>query len=338
MSRMPDPYPLVLEPIMKAKVWGGRRLERLGKPLPSAEHVGESWELADLPSTSASGGGGAQARSPITNGGLAGRTLHDALEQWGADLLGRRVPTTGGEFPLLVKYLDAREHLSVQVHPSPDYADAHPEADLKTECWYILEAEPGSKIFKGVKPGVTRDAFERALRTGSGSGVVEMLESVDAVPGELHNLPSGTVHALGGGILVAEVQTPSDTTYRVYDWTEELGRAPRELHIDQALECIDFGRAPHARSLDPDRTQERLLDTEFFSIDVIRSATEFETHPVPGCSVLMLLRGRAEIRADGNAFDAATPTIGQTVVIPACLADRARIDAHPGAELLHAIL
>ena len=335
---MTAPYPLVFEPILKEKVWGGRRLERFGKTLPTSANIGESWELADLPSTDPSGGGGDPARSRITNGPLAGHTLHDALERWAADLLGRRAPTPTGDFPLLVKYLDAREHLSVQVHPSPKYSAAHPGANLKTECWFVLEADPGSKIFKGVKPGVTRSDFERALRDGDGQGCVELLESVDAVPGQLHNLPSGTVHALGEGVLVAEVQTPSDTTYRVYDWTAEYNRPKRELHVAQALECIHYGKAPHARELDPARTQERLLDTEFFSIDVIRARTEIETHPVPGCSVLMLLKGSAQLRADADGFEPVSLRVGQTALIPASIADRTRIDAQPGAELLHAIL
>ncbi|MFG0260002.1 MAG: type I phosphomannose isomerase catalytic subunit, partial [Phycisphaerales bacterium JB041] len=240
---MTDPYVLTFEPILKAKVWGGRRLERLGKPLPAGVDVGESWEIADLASTSAGGGGGDAARSVISNGPLAGRTLHEAMDLWGERLLGRAARSAAGGFPLLVKFLDAREHLSVQVHPSPEYARAHPDAHLKTECWYVVDAEPGSVIYKGVRPGVTRTDFERALRAGQGGGVVELLDAVPALVGDCHNLPSGTLHALGAGVLVAEVQTPSDTTFRVYDWAAEFGRAGRELHVEQALACIDFSPA-----------------------------------------------------------------------------------------------
>ncbi len=207
-----EPYVLTFEPILKEKVWGGRRLGGLGKALPAGAMVGESWEVADLASTSEGGGGGGAARSVIREGALAGRTLHDAMRLWSPWLM------ADGGFPLLVKFLDAREHLSVQVHPSPEYARAHPDAHLKTECWYVMEAVPGSVIYKGVKPGVTRERFEAALRAGRGEGVVELLDAVPAIVGECHNLPSGTVHALGAGVLVAEVQTPSDTTFRVYYW------------------------------------------------------------------------------------------------------------------------
>jgi mannose-6-phosphate isomerase len=321
---MTTPYPLILEPIFKHKVWGGRRLERFGKALPDGD-IGESWELADLGSTTPSGAGGEPARSRITNGPLAGKTLHDALERWGGDLLGDRAPTPAGDVPLLVKYLDAREHLSVQVHPSPAYAAAHADADLKTECWYVLDAEPGSKIFKGVRPGVTREQFEHALRHDP-TACVALLEAVDAIPGQLHNLPSGTVHALGEGVLVAEVQTPSDTTYRVYDWVAEYGRPLRELHIDQALACIDFGPAPDAVRPDPVQPRAHLLDTEFFSVDVVRASSPTSCQ-LDGCVVVMQLAAESTI----NSTEPVALNTGQTAIVPAACA--AQLDTN-GESLL----
>lgn len=288
---MTDPYVLTFAPILKAKVWGGRRLAQLGKALPQGVDIGESWEIADLASTSAGGGGGEAARSVITNGPLAGKTLHEAMTLWGGSLLGGARASEAGGFPLLVKFLDAREHLSVQVHPSPEYARAHPEAHLKTECWYVVDAEPGSVIYKGVKPGVTREAFEAALREGAGEGVVALLDAVPAVIGECHNLPSGTVHALGAGVLVAEVQTPSDTTFRVYDWAAEYGRAGRELHVEQALECIEFARASAGVSGSGEGT-ETLVTTPFYTVHKICRGT------LPGagvCRVVMALEGETTV-------------------------------------------
>jgi len=209
-----SPYPLVFDPFLLPKVWGGDRLARFGKGVKRGDKVGESWELADLPSTSAGGAGGGAFRSVIANGPLKGKTLHDAIVIWGRQLMGEAALAVGGDFPLLVKLLDASENLSVQVHPSPGYAAAHPGANLKTECWYILEAAPGAVIYKGVKAGTTRELFAAHIRDGT---VVGDLVSVPAVVGECHTLPSGTVHALGAGVLVAEVQTPSDTTFRIYD-------------------------------------------------------------------------------------------------------------------------
>ena len=288
---MTEPYPLTFEPILKEKVWGGRRLARYGKALPEGTLVGESWEVADLAETSASGGGGGEARSVIATGSLAGRTLHDAMEAWGARLLGSARPAADGGFPLLVKFLDAREHLSVQVHPSPEYARSHPGAHLKTECWYVLEADLGSVIYKGVKRGVSQEDFERALRRGDGEGVVVLLEAVPAVPGECHNLPSGTVHALGAGVLVAEVQTPSDTTFRVYDWAKEYGRAGRDLHVEQAMACIDFRPAPRAVKFFGDGTVP-MVSTAFYSVTAVGRGT---TEVSGACTVVICAAGRVAV-------------------------------------------
>ena len=355
-SAPPAPYPLVFDPILMPKVWGGDRLARFGKAVRPGDRVGESWELADLDATSAGGAGGGAARSIIRNGALAERagqaTLRDAMGLWGAAMLGGARPTSAAGFPLLVKYLDAREHLSVQVHPSPAYAASHAGAHLKTECWYILDAAPGSVIFKGVKPGVTRADFERALRSGTGAdagaGVVELLEAVPAIAGECHNLPSGTVHALGAGVLVAEVQTPSDTTFRVYDWAREYGRAGRELHVEQALACIDFGPAPRATSLSAtdggDRAAARLVTTEFFTLDAARARPEgagAASTPGAGFSRLLIGEGRGStgrayalmlVSGAGRlvpreharaAFDPVPLRAGDTALVPAAIADDA---------------
>ncbi|MDQ7012819.1 MAG: class I mannose-6-phosphate isomerase [Planctomycetota bacterium] len=305
---MTDPYVLTFEPILKEKVWGGRRLGRLGKVLPRGVDVGESWEIADLASTSSGGGGGGAARSIIANGPLAGNSLHDAMTLWGEGLLGGAQPSGAGGFPLLVKFLDAREHLSVQVHPSPAYACAHPEAHLKTECWYVVDAEPGSVIYKGVKPGVTREDVAGALRTGQGEGVVELLAAVPAVVGECHNLPSGTVHALGAGVLVAEVQTPSDTTFRVYDWAKEYGRAGRELHVEQALACIDFGPAA-AATVSKGSGVTRLVSTPFYAVDEIGSGAKYDTGPL-GCCVVACVK-------DGARVGGLTLSLGGIALVPA---------------------
>lgn len=327
---MITPYPLPLEPIFFDKVWGGRRLERLGKALPAGKNIGESWELADLSSTSASGAGGGAAVSRIAAGPLQGRTLRDAIEMWQRELLGSIKLAPGAGFPLLVKFLDARENLSVQVHPSRAYAASHQGAHLKTECWYILAAEPGSVIYKGVKPGVTRESFAKKIEAGT---VVEDLVSVPAVVGECHNLPSGTVHALGAGVLVAEVQTPSDTTFRVFDW----GRKGRELHVSQALECIDFGPAPQAARLAKGKGSARLVSTEFFRlyeavlpagglVSIVGDDPSREPH------VLIVLEGSVSVRC-GKEDPVVVPA-GGTCLIPAACTPGLQALAKPRTRVL----
>jgi len=308
------PAPMVLSPILMPKVWGGRRLEAFGKLLPPGEKIGESWEACDLGATSASGGGGAEARSRIASGPHAGRTLHDVMIELGDDFLGTARPTRGGDFPLLVKFLDAREHLSVQVHPSPAYAKANPGAHLKTECWFILDAAPGADgappvIYKGLKPGVT---IEDLRASASAQTTPDLLEAVEVKTGELHDLPSGTIHALGAGVLVAEVQTPSDTTFRVYDWAREYGREGRELHIEQSLACVDLGPAPAATRLPDQQQRGVLLANEFFKVEQIRlaPAEQIAFDGLDACMIVMTLDGVGSIAQQ-------TVARGDTLVIPA---------------------
>jgi mannose-6-phosphate isomerase len=312
MGCVMKPYPLVFEPILKKKVWGGRNLAGLGKPLPPDDLIGESWELADLPESIAGG------RSVIANGDLAGRSLRDAIAAAPRQIMGGAELSAEGGFPLLLKYLDAGENLSVQVHPDRAYVERHPEAHLKSEAWIVISADHGSLIYKGVKPQVTAEDFARHITTGE---VVDDLIAVEAAPGECHYLPSGTCHALGAGILVAEVQTPSDTTFRVFDW----GRTDRQLHVEQALECITFGDAP--RPAEPPGAPVEIegvratprARTEYFGIEQIDAVAaarhQVETSGMP--EVWMVVAGRGRIETAG------APTVdlaaGTTVLVPARL-------------------
>lgn len=332
------PHPLILDPILRPKVWGGRRLEGLGKALAPGEMVGESWEVADLGATSPSGAGGAGARSTIAEGPLAGQTLHDAMGLWGSDLLGQARPSPEGGFPLLVKYLDAREHLSVQVHPSPAYAAAHPGAHLKTESWFVIDAEPGSVLFVGLQPGVTRDDLARAVAGGT---VPALLRTRPAVPGECHTLPSGTVHALGGGVLVAEVQTPSDTTFRLYDWTREYDRPQRDLHIEQALECALFDAPPPPAAVRHERGRAVVSRTAGYTIEAFRAHCEAVSLADDGSApvVVMLTRTMgASIASRAGRFEEVALQRGRTVLVPASIATDAVLRAGPETEALIARL
>ncbi|MCA9295003.1 MAG: class I mannose-6-phosphate isomerase [Phycisphaerales bacterium] len=307
---MTELYPLVFTSILRPKVWGGRALERLNKPLPPADPIGESWEIADLPSSIPDG------QSVVANGPLAGRTLGDVRMSYPEDLLGHALESHANGFPLLVKYLDARENLSVQVHPTPSYVRRHPETHLKSEAWFIVAAEPGSVIYKGIRPEISRETFADHIAAGS---VVDDLVAMPARAGECHYLPSGTCHALGAGVLVAEIQTPSDTTFRVFDWN----RKGRELHIDEALECIVFGEepSPAATSARPAQvdgwTVERLVKTEFFAIDRVNVVDaipmEVATNGLPRVQMVIAGQGRIE-----GPEDVVTPVrAGSTVLLPA---------------------
>jgi mannose-6-phosphate isomerase len=322
------PYPLVLEPILMPKVWGGRRLLDFGKRLPTADRYGESWEVADLPATSPSGAGGAAVRSVITNGSMAGRTLHEALELWGADLVG---DAWAGEtdFPLLVKLLDAGEHLSVQVHPTRDYVRSHPDAHLKSESWYVIAADPGAELFLGVHDGVDRDDIRAAVAAGE---ITRVLRSVSARVGDCHHVPSGTIHALGGGVVVAEVQSPSDTTFRLYDWTVEYGRAKRELHIEEALEALLLDPPPPPARLSGNAVAE-LARTRRYVLRAARGPGGMSLDSAT-CTVVMCVEGAAVVVRDF----AATPLVaGSATIVPAALGATTAVDATSGTVLLAAL-
>jgi mannose-6-phosphate isomerase len=327
------PAPLWFRPLLFEKVWGGDRLRRFGKPVAAGHLVGESWEIADLSQTSASGAGGGAARSVVATGPLAGRTLGEVRRAWGDEALFGH-PVESRDFPLLVKFLDARENLSVQVHPSPEYLARYPgaQAFLKTECWYVLDAEPGSFIYAGLKEGVTREDVARGCRDGS---IVDMLCRVEAVRGRCHNLPSGTVHALGAGVLVAEVQTPSDTTFRLYDW----GRTGRELHVAQALESLLPGPAPPATQRVGDAPLQELARTEYFVLmDLVLPAGGSVSLPEPRCSVVMALSGKAELACPGAHPATMKVSTGMTILVPACVSRRVTLTAQTPMTALVAVV
>lgn len=218
-------YPLTFHPLLKERVWGGRRLSDLfGKLLPPDAPIGESWEIVDRPDDA----------SEIANGPLAGRTLRWLMENHATSLLG---PNPPDRFPLLVKIIDAAMDLSVQVHPPAALAGQF-DGEPKTETWYVVHADPGAQLFAGLKANTTRESFEASLRKGT---LEDCLHRLSVKQGDALHLPSGRLHALGGGVIVFEFQQNSDTTYRVYDWNRVgLDGQPRELHIEPALASIQF--------------------------------------------------------------------------------------------------
>jgi mannose-6-phosphate isomerase len=237
------------EPILQERIWGGRRLAELGRDLPEGKNIGESWELVDR----------AEACSRIAAPGGKEKTLHDLWTGRRREVFGRRAPETE-RFPILLKILDAKESLSIQVHP-PASAAAELKGEPKTEMWYVLATQEGAKIYVGLKKGVTRQQFEKTI------GTPELPQLLHVLPTEPHKamfLPSGRVHAIGAGNLIFEIQQNSDTTYRVDDWNRVDAKGnPRELHIEASLKSIRFQdqepvfMQPHG---------ERMIECEHFRV------------------------------------------------------------------------
>jgi mannose-6-phosphate isomerase len=290
-------YPYKFQPVYKERIWGGRNLERLfGRVLPAGQKIGESWELADLP-------GGV---STVSNGPQAGATLTELTVRGGHDLLGRtKVPPE--RFPLLLKLLDADDILSLQVHP-----DARAAAEIgggaapKTECWYVVQSR-GGFIYKGLMPGVTLLSLRAAAQRDD---LASLVRRVEVSEGDFHYLPAGIVHGLGGGVVVAEVQTPSDTTYRLSDW----GRG-RPIHVEESLRCV----RPELTGDDPPGAGgETLLATEFFAV-LRRKADGAAAVPEGRCTALMVLRGAGRIVHAGQVEKTVPVRAGETVLLPAAL-------------------
>lgn len=328
----PVDAPLHLRPLFVPKPWGGRRLERFGKDLPADTMIGESWEVADLdPSATPV----EDPVSRVASGPHAGRTLQELIASDRDGLLGD-APDLDGRFPLLVKLLDAREHLSVQVHPPADYVADHPEVSDKTESWVVLDAEPGADLMIGVAGGVTLSALASAVGTPA---LVPMLHRVPAVPGEVHHLPAGTLHALAAGVMVAEVQTPSDTTFRVYDWVDKYGRTPRTLHLREAMRSIELGwehnlTAPTVGAGRTARPGSRLPASRAGSTVVDTPDYRIVRRRLDAADAVSVGRGRMRVVlvVDGVLVvegEDVPLAAGGTVVLPAAWRGSLRADAEP---------
>jgi mannose-6-phosphate isomerase len=307
--------PLRFFPYLRPMVWGGRRLgDVLGKPLPTADNYGESWDVSDHP----------HHRSVVATGPRVGQTLRQLMETERADLLGPAA-ASHPTFPWLVKFLDCNDWLSVQVHPPEDAVQRlWPGEGSKTEAWFVLDVAPGSRIYAGLLPGTDEARLRQALQAGT---VADCLHQFEPRPGDCVFLPAGTVHAVGGGVLMAEVQQTSDATFRLFDWNRRDAHGKtRTLHVEEALACIDWTAGPvrphHAEAFrnpdvsgGPDR--QPLVECRYFTMEHLRLRQPFTFAGTGQMGLVVVLKGRGRMRtADGE--EALEP--GQAWVLPASLA------------------
>jgi mannose-6-phosphate isomerase len=314
-------YPLRFEPILRQYLWGGRRLETvLGKTLGSGDKYAESWEVVDH----------GDDQSVVRFGPLAGKTLRELVKDHGPSLFGRHDPQA--RFPLLFKFLDAQRDLSVQVHPNDDQAARLDPPDLgKTEAWVILDAQPGSKIYCGLKPGVDRSDLADAVAQGT---TESCLHQIHPAVGDCLFIPAGTVHALGAGLLVAEIQQASDTTFRLFDWNRvgDDGK-PRPLHIDEALRVIEFDAGPvncqqPVPTEDPARSE--LVRCEKFVLDRWSIDKPVALPDVSSFHLLAVLSGSIAVEQDAADRPLA---MGSSLLIPASAAGLSMIPREPSVVL-----
>jgi mannose-6-phosphate isomerase len=303
---MPDcNYPLRFAPLFRRYLWGGRRLgTMLGKAIGEGDDYAESWEVVDH----------GDDQSVVSAGPLKGTTLNEIVDKHGSELFGRHAPQN--QFPLLFKFLDCNRTLSVQVHPNDEQGAKLDPPDLgKTEAWVVLAAEPGSKIYAGLKLGVTHDKLAAAIEAGN---CETCLHEFEPKVGDCVFIKAGTVHALGAGLVIAEIQQASDTTFRLFDWNRvDAEGKPRPLHIAESLAVTDYARGPvdsqvPAKTDEPER--ERLVDCDKFVLDRL---TVVKPQAVGGGErfhLLVPLSGAITVAGDVTGEPL---KLGQTCLVPA---------------------
>jgi mannose-6-phosphate isomerase len=322
-------YPLRFEPIYQYRLWGGRRLaDLLTAPLPGDGPIGEAWVLSDRE----------DHPSRVANGPLKGQTIGELMAEHPVEMLGGLIQRFH-RFPLLLKFLDAREMLSVQVHPSDAHADLLPKGESgKTEAWVVLEAGKESRIYAGLKPKTTPEDLSRALINGT---VADDLAYFTPKCGDGVFLPAGTVHTLGGGVVVFEVQQNSDVTFRLYDWghVDAQTGQPRPLQVQQALACIDFAAhaagpvVPLLEATTPVK-RERLFQCEHFTLWRLSGQSPFTVGVADAPRVLVCIEGEGKVEHGGSTFPVAK---GDVWLLPA-VAGACPFQPHGALSLLEIAL
>lgn len=296
------PAILQFEPILSKRVWGGTRLHtELGKA--AEQDIGESWELSGV-------------EGHISK--LMGEDLdlNQLIDRWGPDLLGHKVwKQFGTKFPLLFKFIDAAQDLSVQVHPDDAYAQQHHASFGKTEMWYVMHADPGARLIMGFKEGVDEAHYLEALEAGTLAG---LLKEVPVSAGDAFYIAPGTVHAIGGGILLAEIQQTSDLTYRMFDWNRMgLDGKPRQLHTAHALQVMNFEPIDTGLVGEPQTENELILkESPYFHTSLIQvdGAINRDHSGLDSFVVYMCVEGSAKLNVGA---DSCYLEMGQTVLVPA---------------------
>jgi mannose-6-phosphate isomerase len=304
-------YPLKFKPQYKSYLWGGRRLETaLGKKIPG-DSAAESWEISGIQGN----------LSVVTNGFLKGNTLEELIEVYMGDLVGEKIYERFGiEFPLLIKFIDANDSLSVQVHPDDELARMRHKAYGKTEMWYVLEAGSGARLISGFSKNLTREEFLQAVNSNR---LTEILNYVEVQAGDVFFIPAGRIHAIGKGILLAEIQQTSDITYRIYDWDrKDAGGNPRQLHLDMALDAIDFNYVKNVKALYTPSLNEavRLAQCTYFTthrIDFDQTYTP-DYDLIDSFVIYICTKGACSIRFSDEE-DQVDMMCGETVLLPADL-------------------
>ncbi len=298
-------YPLKFKKVFIEKIWGGNNFQKkLNMDLPKNKQIGESWEISGHP----------KGMSIVSNGFLAGKSLQEIYEEYKGRLVGGEVyKKYGNIFPLLIKYLDVNDRLSIQVHPDDEVARKRHQELGKSECWYIMDASEDATLILGMKPGVTKEYFLEKVKKND---FTDLFEEKKVKKGDFIDITPGTVHAsLKGSILFAEIQENSDITYRIYDFDREENGKKRELHIEEAIDVIDFKKNVKVLSTDFQKGEMRknLIQKEYYNIDKIKILDKFRDISKKSMIIYSILDGRGKIKQDDIFLDIQK---GESVLLP----------------------
>lgn len=301
-------YPLKFKPLFKERIWGGSTLkERLGKKLPEGKVIGESWELSGVPGD----------LSVVSNGKLKGNNIEELIEVYMGDLIGDHIYNKYGlEFPLLIKLIDAQDALSIQVHPNDELAKKRHNSYGKTEMWYVIDCEPGAELCLGFKGNVTKEEYVKHVADGT---LADIIDRIKVKPGDTFFIPAGAIHAIGKGILIAEIQQTSDVTYRVFDWNRvDANGKGRELHTELAVDAINYNCTEKfnvTAAPQPNKVVE-LKKCPYFTTNIIDVKGEMsrDYSLLDSFVVYMVIDGEVTIKWNGGTEKAKK---GETVLIPA---------------------
>lgn len=316
-------YPLKFTPIIKDKIWGGTKLETvLEKPTNSSKEAGESWEISGVDGDI----------SVVSEGSLRGKSLVDLIDTYKGELIGEKVyEKFGNKFPLLIKFIDANDDLSIQVHPDDELGMKRHNSFGKTEMWYVVSADSGSTLISGFNKETSKEEYLEFFESGK---LIDLLNREDVNDDDVFFLPAGRVHTIGKGLLIAEIQQTSDITYRIYDFDRvDANGNGRELHVEEAVDAIDYGfYDEYKTSYDKTASEEEIGRSQYFITNrlivdgnVFRSYSEFDS-----CIILMCLEGEGTLRFEGGEVEY---KLGDSILIPNIIS-RLDIDAKTSSKLL----
>ena len=303
-------YPIKFHPILKEKIWGGEKLVTLLHKKSNKKNIGESWEISDIKGD----------MSVVSNGALKGRSLQDLMVAHRGDLLGKKVFNKFSyNFPLLIKYIDAKEALSIQLHPHDALAKKRHDSFGKTEMWYVMQADKGANLIVGFKKDSDKETYLKHLKKKT---LLKILNVDKVKKGDVYFIPTGRVHAIDAGVMLAEIQQTSDITYRVYDWDrqDKYGNY-RDLHTDEAIDAIDYTSLPNYKTSYKKENNKitDLVDCKYFTtnyLPILNKKVAVDHSDKDSFIIYMCVHGSVEFNCDGNIT---TVNNGETVLIPAAL-------------------